>query len=509
MAIDLPPPVTPVLEEVAFVQASGQLQYTGSWQGAPLRVHSSRSLPERDLDEAIARAGSLSDAVRAIARVYYASGMLTARTWYARVGDTVHVGVTEGDYAGASVSAPLDPYFSEMVEDDGGLDVAALERGRALASIHADRANLMTQASFEPVDRDVQFSLSATESADSPTDFHFEIGNPGNRFVGRHFASIQMRTGTLKGDEIKVFWRNGLMGLNEDTRADDYVEHQISWGRVTNWGLFSASGRYINFDLLTSPNLTGELWYGELSWLDILHADLDSRWTAHVRMDRNTKLTEVQETKERLQWEPYWSAELGTSYQQVMGRLFNGAWSVDAALVARKGLGNAAGSPVTQASLTYLLARPSVRLNWQSRGGDWGAGFAFDHQWTDDRVPEQQQWVLGGLQSVRAWLPGVAVGDMGSYASIDLSYLGLRVMDSTLRLRAFAEVAETNFNAVAGNPASDKARLADAGLELAWQPSPLFEMTLTAASPLTEDNVDQAVLDEAEADWFVRIVSRF
>lgn len=509
MPIDLPPPATPDLAPAAEVQAIQSRRYSGKFNNNSIEIFGPEGVSDEMFAAAQERADSLSTVVRMVAQLYYGSGVITARTYYARVGDVVYVGVVDAGFSGASVADPLAQYF-EGVSENGRLKVSTFERGRALASVHAERANLDTQAGFVASGEQVGFNLGAEPTGEKPTKFQMEIGNPGNRFVGRHFAHFEARTGTDRGDELRVFWRAGLMGLNNDARADDYVEHLLSWSRVSNWGVISAAARYINYDLLTTPNLTGELWYGELSWLDILHADFDSRWTVHARADRQTKVTEVRDGGERLQWEPYWSGELGSNYSKVLGRALNGAVSTEGTLVARKGFGGAGGRPITSADLSYLLIRPSLKLGWASAQGHWAVTLAARYQATDDRVPEQQQWVLGGTESVRAWLPGVAVGDKGGYASLTVAYQGLSLFDRRIKLEAFAEGAETQFNASNdGSPGSAKAQLVDAGAELSVKPVPSVTLSLIAASPLSDDNVDQAVLADAEADWFFRLTWDF
>src|SRR5690606_4673206 len=94
-------------------------------------------------------------------------------------------------------------------------------------------------------------------------------------------------------------------------------------------------------------------------------------------------------------------------------------WDLEAGLGLRKGLGN----EVTDegADLAYLTWRPSLRAEvaWAER---LSAGVAAVGQFSQDTVPEQSQWVLGGVDALHAWLPGVAVGDSGALVLLQVGY---------------------------------------------------------------------------------------
>src|SRR3569623_1806507 len=83
----------------------------------------------------------------------------------------------------------------------------------------------------------------------------------------------------------------------------------------------------------------------------------------------------------------------------------------------RKGFGKN-GSNIDQNNLplhgdqSYLLFRPSALLKffWTN---NIATGLEASAQFSSDTLPEQQQWVLGGVGSLTSSLPGVVVGDKG------------------------------------------------------------------------------------------------
>src|SRR3546814_15428450 len=68
-----------------------------------------------------------------------------------------------------------------------------------------------------------------------------DFGNPGNRFVGRHFLDVDLHHSDDSGDQFKLLWHTALTGIS-DGRTDDYNEETLSWARVTTSGVWGPSG---------------------------------------------------------------------------------------------------------------------------------------------------------------------------------------------------------------------------------------------------------------------------
>lgn len=133
----------------------------------------------------------------------------------------------------------------------------------------------------------------------------------------------------------------------------------------------------------------------------------------------------------------------------------------------RKGLGDGeteqAGS---LADLGYLLWRP--QLSTKLSQGSFSTRLDLYAQLTGDTVPEQSQWVLGGLSNIASYLLGVAVGDAGGLARLQLDYkLFGKDERYTVVPRAFVEYGYArDEHAQAGLPGGTPT-IADAGVELA------------------------------------------
>src|SRR3546814_19550471 len=78
------------------------------------------------------------------------------------------------------------------------------------------------------------------------TGMQVDFGNPGNRFVGRHFLDVDLHHSDDSGDQFKLLWHTALPGIS-DGRTDDYNEETLSWDRVTTAGVWGLCGHEFDF----------------------------------------------------------------------------------------------------------------------------------------------------------------------------------------------------------------------------------------------------------------------
>src|SRR3546814_1514510 len=86
-----------------------------------------------------------------------------------------------------AVQAPpaLQPYFEPLL--GAPLTDSALEPRRALANVDADRAGIAAQARLQATEGGAQLRIEPDGRELPTTGMQVDFGNPGNRFVGRHF----------------------------------------------------------------------------------------------------------------------------------------------------------------------------------------------------------------------------------------------------------------------------------------------------------------------------------
>ena len=184
-------------------------------------------------------------------------------------------------------------------------------------------------------------------------------------------------------------------------------------------------------------------------------------------------------------------------------------WPTDLQLgfTARAGLqGQDRATAVTD--LDYRWYRPSLRLRTQpTAAGQWQLGVDASAQLSHNQLPQLQQHVLGGVDNLSAWLPGVAVGDEGYYLRLQSEW-GFAAGPWTVAPRVFAEYGSARLHDT-GDFRRPRQTLAAAGGEVVLKRSRWLEASLLAAAPVLDRGVTDDVLRAAEADVFFRIVLRY
>jgi hemolysin activation/secretion protein len=505
MTVALPPPLPPQIVPLAEVRTDAQRVV----QFAHYRVHlpDAPRLSSSQLRAAVAGAASADEAVRGLARAYYELGLLSAQLSYAVDGDDLYVAVHE--HAISAVHAPpvLLPYFESLLGTSSLRD-DDFEPRRALANVHAERAGIDAQAQLVPDQRaeargymlDIEQQGSRRDANTVSADFW----NPGNRFAGRNFFDLDARHSNKVGDQFKLLWHTALTGLG-DSRAEHYNEETLTWSRATTWGALGLTGHA--YDYRSDDELDGQLRELQAAWLYPLRATLRSRWLLDVRAEYTHLDHDVHVDADdgdaaiATQSEEYPSLQAGLHYSR------SDVWrgrpvDVDLGLTLRQGLrGDRATSG---ADLDYFLWRPTANLN-VSLSDAFDTGLTLAAQFSDDRTPEQSQWVLGGIDNIAAYLPGIAVGDSGAYAALDLQYAGWTVAGIALKPRLFAEYGYSRY---AQMPGQNDIQLSDVGAELglAWRQ---LRASLAAALPVEHQGVDDRLRRDSEANLLFRLTARF
>lgn len=519
MSVELPPPATPQQGTVEQLQTQAGSGINVAFQNYQLHVASNNILDEATVKNAVALADNLSNAVRNIGAAAYLEGYPASQVTYALSGQDLYVLVVPGKISGIRASERLKPYL-EGLETADPLTDSALESKRTLASIAADRAGINVFPVFEPDGNGGQvLDFEKNNQASDPTSIRVEFGNPGNRFASRYFGDIEIKTASVWGDEFRVFAREGIQNLDANGKPGDYHEQNAGWNRVTPWGVFGINGRNINYNFTaptptTSIDLLGKIWIAEALWMYPLYSDFNSRWTTQVKVDRTSKKGEIDATATTpsavYQRELYTSAEVSTSYGQNFV-LIGHNWNFTGAIAARKGFGdNGANTDLLAGPLhgdqSYMLFRPAATLKffWNS---SIATGVEASGQFSSDSVPEQQQWVLGGMGSLTSALPGVVVGDKG-YLARAFTEVSLPITEGLeLRPKIFVEHGSASY--ANPNPAAlqtdDAQVLTDAGVELGIKFTRYLDATVSYAKSFNDENITDDVKDASEARLFFRV----
>lgn len=509
MPIDFPPPPTPIQGDVASLQAdASQGSVSVQVAGYTMYVHAPGVLDEKAIAAATAGMEDPSNAVRALAAAAQSNGVLAPKTLYVRSGKDIFVSVYAGTVNKVAAPEQLTPYFDNFGRDEP-LSINTFEKKRLLASIHATRMGAGYTPVFEPSEGNA-YNLTLKPSAEvvNPGSVRVNLSNAGNRFTGREFLDLDARRGTASGDEFSVLARTAarILELDKVEPGSDYHETQLGWSRVTPVGLFGVSGRYLDYrQQISNVSFNGELWTVDAGYTGIFSSTTTSRITVQGKVDYIHKQLELDADGQRVQKEPYPSVELGTAWSTSF-RAFGQSWLSLAGLSARQGFG-AESTALTRADLDYWLLRPSYSL--RSQGGPFTAELQLAVQYADVTVPEQQQWIVGGVGNLHAYVPGVAVGDRGLLARVTGEYKALKFYSVSFKPRVFVEFAAAEYsNEIPQLPVGVQS-LTDLGAEIVVGFTPWLETALTAALPVQHANVSKQVRDDARSNFFFRLTAKF
>jgi hypothetical protein len=531
MAIDYPPPAEPQQGDAQQIQQAAAALGTYTYKDTQIHLLGDRVAGDGAVKRVIDGAPSLSDAVRGIAKLYHDAGYPAAHLTYALVGQDLYVLAVLGGVSRVDVKPGLQPFFNGLAGDKPLTDTE-LEPRRILASIYADRAEISALPQFgpdsqalpplppsaapdaapttpAPADIGPDYVMTMKDVGDKPeqTQIKVDLGNPGNRYVGRYFADVDARAGTNWGDEIHTTTRFGLHGLNSGGDNGTYFEQDANWNRVTPWGVGGLNGRYIHYN--ADPNeiepagLYGQLYLYEAYWLTPVYADINSHLSLSAKIDRTDKRAYLNTGDTQIQEEIYNSGELTALYARAFDLIL--PTDFDAGVAVRKGFSS--GSPADGVDVRYFLVRPTARLLWHL-----GDRYTFSveglAQFSNDTVPEQQQWVLGGVGNISAYLPGVAIGDRGyllraQAGAGDYDYSGMSISP-----KLFVEYAKSGYaNDASADPALTGPRpgFADVGGEIGIKLTDWLSGAVDGAWGFTHSEVSSYQLDKSDARVFFRL----
>ena len=162
-------------------------------------------LDREALASATQQAATLSEIVRNLAALYYETGYPAAQLRYGLAGSDLYVVATLGKLGHVEGPAELTPYFDDLAGLDPLTD-SAFKKRRVLATAHADRAGLQIEPVIRADESGEAYTMTLEPVPEPPdrTRLKTEIGNPGNRFVGRHFLDLDARHGLKTGDEFNA-----------------------------------------------------------------------------------------------------------------------------------------------------------------------------------------------------------------------------------------------------------------------------------------------------------------
>ncbi len=547
MAIDLPPIIPPQLSSADKIEAyasRGAETIDAKIGEVTLRVTGNRHLTEEEIRRLVGAAKTPSQAIRAINQAYYQSGHLLVTVYYAQREDVIYAHIVNGKLAGVEGNSALTSHFRPLVGDNN-LTVSEFERRRVLADLQASRSGYDYTVSYkaggEPDAMTLVFKQSEQDDYD-PTEWDLSLGNQGNRFVGRYFAGAGLKHQFWNGSELNINYESALTEWGETNGGRNYDGLKLSLDKPTRLGLYGVELSYAQYEregLVFSAGednsilctvfglcadvppstetvvVEGDTQSAALTGEQVLHATPRQRFTVSQRLDYVESDIELDDGRV-LQEEAHGGVELGLKYfrhSKWFGKPIR--WSVQG--FVEKGLSSDCGTfsiddaadsvSAGKRTAEYLLYRP--KLGFKIGFDKWSLNIDVLSQLSDGKqLPQQKQFVLGGMSTLSAYLPGTLIGDTGTYARVKFERDSVDVFGLDLTPAIFVEYGQAQFENVDGDFGETRS-LTDAGVsfdsDLGWG----LNMAFVAAAPVSERNINEAALEDLEVDFYWKLSKSF
>lgn len=553
MAIEMPPELPPALMPQAIAaqvfKAGSPSFFNGEIGGQKVEVTRLPYLSPQQVGKLAAAASSPSQFIVNLSKVYRLNGNLLVQVLYYQKRDVVFVHAIQTSVGGISGHKLVRTYFEKLIGDKD-LTISEFDQAWIMADLSAKR-------------RGVNYSITYTSTPDfSATTINFErgemardahqwtldLGNQGNRFAGREFAGLGWRYWSKWGAEFNLNYMQALSDKAFEEVDTSYQGLVVGLNRPFSSGLYGLEiiGTQYESSLVQEvfssqlpPELCGLLTdsplcqagtteaevagldadttIGSLTGEHVLSSGPGRRWVLSEKLTMVSDKVEDVVRNVLIVDEQYSKAAIELKYLYG-GRGRHGLGEGHIALGFIGGFGDESGSFADveqQAAVSpgkrspdFLQVAPSIRFSvglasWFVIDLKADGLFANGRQ-----VPQQDQFVLGGMDRMSAYLPGVLIGDSGYHAS--LSFGGRADGDAGFDVTPalFIEHGSARFENAAGE-AGDTRSLTDAGLRVAISFGRAGSLELVAAGGIGDSNIPQQTVKEAEVDFYARLRVRF
>ncbi|MFO1316118.1 MAG: ShlB/FhaC/HecB family hemolysin secretion/activation protein [Burkholderiales bacterium] len=507
MAADLPP-ATPDAPPAAIVAAAPA-------EAAPINVDANdfvfsvvgnTLLPREDVEALLRDAKSPKEAVEGLERAYREAGYLFVVVGGQVNNRLVAIRVLQGRISELEAPDALLPFLRRIVGRDD-LTRRDFVRTTAMIDLFTARQGTRAKAEFAKAEQVGGTRLTVVEepvAGAQPWNAGLAFGNLGSRFSSRYTASA---TGALRpggGLELTAGYTQGLPGLTGDSAGSSYRAAQLGASLVTPWGLYSLAYSKTQYRIgeRTAPLYpSGDIETGGLTGTQLVYADDSSRLALTESLIRVSNVQTVFDGLTTLTDQNYTYASIGASYSRSVALLGQNA-ALTAGATYQQGLSGRSGSLQPDGpgvpNPRYALGQANAGLSTSLPAG-FAASVTVSGQYTEDTLPQNQQWVIGGFGNLTAWLPAVLVGDSGALARLSVNTPAYRWGDFGLSGTAFAEGGLSRYSErPAGDPVTRS--LADVGLALTGSATFGLTATLAYAWPVWYRNVSGAVRDSVDSN---------
>ncbi|NII12389.1 ShlB/FhaC/HecB family hemolysin secretion/activation protein [Oleiagrimonas sp. C23AA] len=482
---------------------------TATSHGYHYTVRGNTLLDAQYIKDVITRSPSPRDAVGALKKAYAAKGYFLAAIVGRSKGNQVRIQVVQGRLTHVDGPKGLARFFTGLKGDDRVRNTDVI-RQSTLAQQYAATNGQLPQISFKPAP---EVGGSTMDIGTKPLKNarwwggSFTTGNFGNRYAGHYLAQLQ---GYARHDgfTLQATRTRALTGLDKNTAGAYYAATSANLSWVTPLGTYQLDDSFTKFKLgkaFAPLYPLGHIHVYGISGQQLLYADDSTRWTTsegwhHIR-DRESVFNGIYSLHDQ----KYMVFDGSTTYAKRFGGLFKHAASIS--LTGGIKLGGSRGdsglAPQTGAPTGHFQIYTASAELTQSLPYDFNTQLSLSGQASTDTLPSYEQWVLGGVNNLTAYLPGTIVGDRGYLGRFTVNgpqwaFWGLRARPSV-----FTEYGATRYSFIAqGAPKWQSLGDIGAGLQLS-APGAHTSALLAWARPMTSKNVAATTRSGQRAHLFV------
>lgn len=481
-----------------------------------LRIRGVGLLSEDDVKDALAGSVSVGQAANALADAYELAGWSNVLVVPIDSPTQPAVVVFETGLNRVQGYETMLPYFQAFVGEKP-IRYSSIAIAAQLAEIHAARIGssagaLYVRSREQPAE--VAMNVEGERRYASVFDYQMRLSNEGNRFVGRWLGGVDATWTASSSARLGLSYDRVLPEIGDARGDPQYDGFSAFTDRVTRFGLVKLLASYATYKYrgIGADNVaTG-----------VSTADPEFRASNLGVAVQGERFVYVTPT-----WS--WSAGMGLTYVdydiEQIGTAASAAERYAAAHVNGGGKWFAperAGRPQLYLDAQY---RQSLTEKFEASGAEadfgvygYGIGlsaipFGFgrvslshEGQWSDDAMPQSEQWVLGGIDRLSAWLPGVAVGDRGTFTRLVYHIPLFTEERHDLRLGVSAERGTSEF---VGHASDLDSELSSAGLALTYRYGVNWLLEARVGTPLEENAPASFAIEQQESDFYLRVARVF
>lgn len=522
MPIDLPPLDSAEHHNAAWLQrAAAHQRLSIRTPSHQIQVFGTGQLlaPET-VEQAMAQATDAASARAALLEAFADAGFLNVVVAADEQAGQIRLWAMAIGFAAYDGPERLEPYFDDFIGEQP-LRYSDFAARRRLAQMHANRAGFEPFAIYEVVDEDLarkQMKLRVNETR-SPWDYAVFAGNTGNRYFGRWIGGGGVSWTHPSSWRLGGTYEHAFPGLGDDPTNAHYDQLGLFSDLVRPWGVARLETQYAEYDYegqrgarllpigpdAERPRFEASNLQVKLSGEHFLYMSPHWQWSVSEALSYRRYRNEDVRTDQGRRDE---------RYSQASGAL-SGRWSNDDTdsrpmlfmrAELRQSLDSEALGTDAQNRYTALGAEVGAASNVLSLGR---LVISAQGQHSDDPLPEAEEWLLGGMDRLNAWLPGVAVGDRGYFARAQFStptwapaWLGPAW---GLEFITAYEQGQTEFVRADGAGSFGRARLADVAVGVNVVTESPWKLELRSARPVMDKGLDPDYLRSQEVDVFLRV----